>query len=167
MKEYRRQNKNLPPRAKISLRQGMQQHVLITILVVEVRLKVVGKDIHRTIAQMIELKRKFADPQIQISFMMTQSQLGLFDSQRQNQVRGSYVIDWAPDHYNPGNHPLYSRVTDELGKLRTSSRVVNNNKGRDVRIVSLSFDISPDRSEEMFDTNYFPYNFQKVHLPAR
>ena len=40
----------------------MQQHVLITILVVKGRLEVVGKDIPRKIAQMIELKRKVADP---------------------------------------------------------------------------------------------------------
>ena len=54
--------KTLPLKAKISLRRGMQQHVLITILVVEGRLEVVGKDIPRKIAQMIELKRKVADP---------------------------------------------------------------------------------------------------------
>ena len=40
----------------------MQQHVLITILVVEGRLEVVGKDIPQEIAQMIEPKRKVADP---------------------------------------------------------------------------------------------------------
>ena len=44
----------------------MQQHVLITILVFEGRLEVVGKDIPRKVAQMIELKRKVADPQTQI-----------------------------------------------------------------------------------------------------
>ena len=69
------------------------------------------------------------------------------------------MIDCAPDRYNPGSHPLYYRVTDEMGKLRTSSRVVNNNRGRDVRIVSLYFEISPERSEEMCDANAFPYNF--------
>ena len=58
--------KTLPLKAKISLRRGMQQHVLITILVVEGRLEVVGKDIPRKVAQMIELKRKVADPQLQI-----------------------------------------------------------------------------------------------------
>ena len=40
----------------------MQKHVLITILVVEGRLEVVGNDIPRKIPQMIELKRKVADP---------------------------------------------------------------------------------------------------------
>ena len=49
----------------------MQQHVLITILVVESRLEVVRKDIPQKIAQMIELKRKVTDPQIQISFVVT------------------------------------------------------------------------------------------------
>ena len=32
---------------------------------------------------------------------------------------------------------------------------MNNNKGRDVRIVSLPLEISSERSEEMFDANYF------------
>ena len=54
--------KTLPLKAKISLRQEMEQLVLITILVVEGRLEVLGKDIPRKITQMIELKRKVADP---------------------------------------------------------------------------------------------------------
>ena len=54
--------KTMPLKAKISLRRGMQKPVLITILVVEGRLEVVGKDIPRKIPQMIELKRKVADP---------------------------------------------------------------------------------------------------------
>ena len=39
----------------------MQLDVLITILVIEGRLEVVGKDISLKIAQMIELKRKVTD----------------------------------------------------------------------------------------------------------
>ena len=39
--------------------------------------------------------------------------------------------------------------------------------GGGVRIVSLFFKISPERSEEMFDANSFPYNFEKVHFPER
>ena len=54
--------KTLPLKAKISLRRRMQQHVLITILVIEGRLEVVGKDTPQKIAQMIELKRKVGDP---------------------------------------------------------------------------------------------------------
>ena len=53
--------KTLLRKAKISLRRGMQLDVLITILVIEGRLEVVGKDISRKIAQMIELKRKVTD----------------------------------------------------------------------------------------------------------
>lgn len=56
--------KTLPLKDKICLRQGMQQHMLITILVVEGHLEVVGKDIPQKIAQMIKLKGKVADPQI-------------------------------------------------------------------------------------------------------
>ena len=59
MEEYGRRNKNP---ATESLRRGMQQHVLITILVVEGHLEMVGKDIPRKIAQMIELKKKVVDP---------------------------------------------------------------------------------------------------------
>lgn len=54
--------KTLPLKAKISLRRRMQQQVLITILVIEGRLEVVGKDTPQKIAQMIKLKRKVGDP---------------------------------------------------------------------------------------------------------
>ena len=63
--------KTLPLKAKISVQLGMQKHVLITILVTEGRLEVVWKDIPQKISQMIELKRKVVDPQIQISFIVT------------------------------------------------------------------------------------------------
>ena len=74
--------KTLPQKGKISLRRGMQQHLMIIILVLKGRLEVVGKDIPWNIAQMIELKRKGADPQVQISFIVTQSRFGWLDSQR-------------------------------------------------------------------------------------
>ena len=45
--------------------------MLFTIRVIKSHLEVVGKDIPLKIAQMIELKRKVMDPQIQISFIVT------------------------------------------------------------------------------------------------
>ena len=78
MGEYGRRIKlkTLPLKAKISLRRGMQQHLLITIFVVESRLEVVGKYVPRKRAQIIELKRNVADPQIHISFMIIKLRLG-------------------------------------------------------------------------------------------
>ena len=62
MEEYGRRNKNPATESQNKPETRNEQHVLITILVVEGHLEVVGKDIPRKIAQMIELKRKVADP---------------------------------------------------------------------------------------------------------
>ena len=80
---------------------------------------------------------------------------------------GHYTVYWAPDGYNPDGHPLIYAIRNELGKLGSSRRVVNDNGGGVFGVVRLSFEIPLEWLEEAVNANSVPDNFQKINLRTR
>ena len=138
--------------------------MLLAALIVKRRLKMPRENISGLVGKMIKPEGEVPYPKIQIPLVMTKTGLSGLHCEGKDQMRWGPLTDPAPHIKYSSSHPIKQSLGNKISKSFTNLKIAEPYRGRTLRVVRATLEVSFKRLEKTVDLHTLPDNVKKVRL---